>query len=135
MTLSWALRPFLRARYPQSQPDTLTKGQISEAHVISPTGATTLFTITSYQTLIWGQWVVSVVFFIETASILLSPYFRIKKETTSQTEFGKQMRSPKLMLFCLNLAHFSKIQLVCDLRTDRRTDGRTHPLIEMRKRI
>ena len=29
------------------------------------------------------------------------------------------------MLFCSNSAHFSKIQLVCDLRTDGTTDGRT----------
>ena len=30
-----------------------------------------------------------------------------------------------LMLFCSNLAYFSKIQLVCDGPTDRRTDGHT----------
>ena len=48
-----------------------------------------------------------------------------------------------LMLFCSNLAHFARFQLVCDGptdrptdgRTDRPTDGRTHPLIEMRERI
>ena len=28
-----------------------------------------------------------------------------------------------LMLFCSNSAHFSEIQLVCDLQTDGRTDG------------
>ena len=40
------------------------------------------------------------------------------------------------MLFCSNSAHFSEIQLVCDRRrTDGRTDGRTHPLLEMRERI
>ena len=69
------------------------------------------------------------------------------------TEFGQQMRSRPtarvlafessfrwhsvlfLTLFCSILAHISEIQLVCDGRTDRRTDRRTHPLIEMRERI
>ena len=44
-----------------------------------------------------------------------------------------------LMLFCSNSTLFLEIQLVCDRpidgRTDRRTDGPTHPLIEMRERI
>ena len=44
-----------------------------------------------------------------------------------------------LMLFCSNSAQFLKIQLVYDRRTDWRvdgqTDGRTHPLTEMRERI
>ena len=40
-----------------------------------------------------------------------------------------------LMLFCSNLAYFTEIELVCDGRTDRRTDGRTYPLKEMRERI
>ena len=34
-----------------------------------------------------------------------------------------------------DFTHFSEIQLVCDRRTDLRTDGRTHPLKEMRERI
>ena len=43
-----------------------------------------------------------------------------------------------LVLLCFILVVipiFSEIQLVCDRRTDRRTDGRTYPLIEMRERI
>ena len=44
-----------------------------------------------------------------------------------------------LVLFCLNSAHISSIQLVCDGLTDWWTDGttdeRTHPLVERQKRI
>ena len=45
-----------------------------------------------------------------------------------------------LMLVRSDLAHFSEIQPACDRRTKgpsdvRRTDRRTHPLIEMRERI
>ena len=40
-----------------------------------------------------------------------------------------------LVLFCFISVEISEIQLVCDRRTDGRTDGRTYPLIEMRERI